>query len=109
MNSYPNDLALPIVNGGASTTASGTHSPEPWPFWLRDDFRDRHVPRGWALIPEEDYERARVCVNACVGIPTEDLERWGVSLIDKIREDEMHQARQVDGTAPETSTRSAEE
>jgi hypothetical protein len=34
--------------------------------------------------------RIMACVNACAGIPTDDLERWGISLIEKIREDEAN-------------------
>lgn len=40
------------------------------------------------------------CVNACAGIPTEDLERWGVRLIDKIREDDALM-RDTDGEGSE--------
>lgn len=41
-------------------------------------------------LDEANASRIVACVNACAGIPTDDLERWGVSLIDKLREDEAN-------------------
>jgi len=41
------------------------HTPEPWA-----DYRNT-LP---ATLSATDYARARACVNACAGIPTEQLE-----------------------------------
>lgn len=40
--------------------------------------------------------RIAACLNACKGIPTDDLERWGISLVDKIRSDQMDDFRVVE-------------
>lgn len=44
-----------------------THTKEPWP-------SIGAFTAGSARLGREDYERARVCVNACEGIPTADLK-----------------------------------
>ena len=40
------------------------HTPEPWADY------DNDLPK---TLSAADYKRARVCVNACAGIPTEQL------------------------------------
>lgn len=101
-------------HGGAKTTASGTHTPEPWHApGLGEIHSADHgdiaqicfaVNDEGACGTEADARRIVACVNACAGIPTDDLERWGISLIDKIREDEMNAKKKVDGTAKGTPT-----
>ncbi len=44
------------------------HTPEPW---------DGHGPG--PLLGRRDYERAKVCVNVCVGIPTKNLAKANLS------------------------------
>ena len=48
------------------------HTPEPWP--PRDPRWGPEARLSW-----DDYDRARACVNACAGIPTEHLERGSVA------------------------------
>ena len=51
-------------------TTEAKHAPEPWLPWAdHPGDKDCPLPMG-----RDDYERARACVNACVGIPTEQLE-----------------------------------
>jgi hypothetical protein len=63
------------------------HTKEPW--WntgvvIKADGNIPAQATSW-----EDARRIVACVNACAGIPTEDLERWGTSLITKIQEDNI--------------------
>lgn len=58
-----------------------THSPEPWRKGEYDDIVDRDgvsIIFGYngdlAFRTEEDCDRVLACVNACAGIPTENLE-----------------------------------
>lgn len=44
------------------------HTKEPWPSFECFD-------RETVALNEADYRRARVCVNACAAIPTEELEK----------------------------------
>lgn len=81
------DSAAPNLGGGASTQASGTHTPEPWAIetlgsTLRivnaggDDLfiiGDCHNPENYA-----NARRIVACVNALVGYETEALERVAV-------------------------------
>ena len=51
-------------------TTKAKHAPEPWLPWAdHPGDKDCPLPMG-----RDDYERARACVNACAGIPTEQLE-----------------------------------
>ena len=58
------------------------HTPEPW----TDDIIDtEHWPT--RIITSEDWNRAKACVNACAGIPTEALEGASVrALVDVVKE-----------------------
>ena len=54
---------------------SQQHTPEPmfqYEYRQLATYEDGRTP---ALLTEEQYRRARACVNACAGIPTEELER----------------------------------
>ncbi len=54
------------------------HTPEPW-----GPFDDPPLTR--ITLNKYDYDRARACVNACAGIPTEQLEGGDVlELIDAV-------------------------
>ena len=44
------------------------HTPEPWPDWESLSGSGSHY-----ALDRFSYERARACVNACAGIPTEQL------------------------------------
>lgn len=52
------------------------HTPEPWPAFT--DICQPATPHpespAIAMLSWDDYIRARACVNACAGIPTEKLE-----------------------------------
>lgn len=56
---------------------SEQHTPEPWPEYIEVAVVMTPNPDGpdAAVLSFEDYRRARACVNACAGIPTENLER----------------------------------
>jgi hypothetical protein len=76
-----------------------THSPEPWKV---DDFqmqpildaKDMPVFRAWSHyaaddgldVTREDLERIVACVNACAGIPTEELLRGAARRINLIED-----------------------
>lgn len=72
-----NDSTVPIVNGGASTTASGPHTREPWSLINRcvivDQDGDGIASTHARCFAEANASRIVACVNACSGIPTEDL------------------------------------
>lgn len=54
------------------------HTPEPWPVFSDIATTMTPDPEGTpvAILSWDDYIRARACVNACKGIPTELLERF---------------------------------
>lgn len=64
-----------------------THSPEPWKLetppsdkWVQivdanGKVVDDDLPRPAKPLLMEDFERIVACVNACAGIPTEDLSK----------------------------------
>ncbi len=70
------------------------HAPEPW-HWEKIGYRaNQQLCSGealvldvgahacddaWIEIRDEDARRVVACVNACAGIPTEDLEAWAES------------------------------
>lgn len=68
---------------------SEQHTPEPWPSIERYSTNS-------ARLNAADYERARICVNACAGISNEALERGPDSVFiyaaDMTRERDQLQA-----------------
>lgn len=64
-----------------------SHTKEPWRV-----SGTGHLCAGDKVIPYDDLKadarRIVACVNACAELPTEDLDRFGLGLIEKLREDE---------------------
>lgn len=56
------------------------HTKEPWPYFI--DWCEPSSPHpdseGIVRLGFEDYRRARACVNACRGLPTDELEQKGI-------------------------------
>lgn len=56
------------------------HTKEPWLYFF--DCSEPATPHpdsdGVVRLGFDDYERARVCVNACRGLPTDELEQKGL-------------------------------
>lgn len=81
--------AVPIVNGGASTEESGTHTPEPW-YAIGDtiykDIGDKRHSiadcHHWAEETGPNARRIVACVNACAGIPTPDCENIATTIVN---------------------------
>ncbi len=88
---------------------SDKHTPEPWEWGdveidcPTDDFYSEAIKAGPAEVPslsnperaEADARRIVACVNACAGIPTEDLEasvpgslRMAVTALETIEADQ---------------------
>ena len=57
------------------------HTPEPWPHFI--EWCEPATPHpdsdGFVGLGFEDYQRARACVNACRGLPTDELEQSGLA------------------------------
>ncbi len=68
------------------------HTPEPWgPF--------DNPPLTMITLNKYDYDRARACVNACAGIPTEQLAKGNVAaLIKSLSEITQDMDEDSDGT-----------
>jgi len=47
------------------------HTKEPWAEYK---YKPRQPASEFVVMSQDDYERARACVNACAGVPTEWLE-----------------------------------
>jgi len=68
------------------------HTPEPWPPYVDVAVVMSPDPNGpdAAVLSFENYQRAKVCVDACVGIPTElleamkDFEKAGVQTVNSV-------------------------
>ena len=56
------------------------HTQEPWPHFI--EWCEPATPHpdsdGFVGLGFEDYRRARACVNACRGLPTDELEQKGL-------------------------------
>ena len=53
------------------------HTPEPWPEWERRFVTGAANPHGFVTMNRSDYDRARVCVDVCVGVPSEAIRILG--------------------------------
>lgn len=70
------DAFLDAAIASEKENERGEHTKEPWPEYLDVAVVMTPNPDGpdAAVLSFEDYKRARACVNACAGIPTESLE-----------------------------------
>lgn len=68
-----------------------SHTKEPWPVFTEVATTMTPDPEGTpvAIISWDDYIRARACVNACTGIPTNILELDQAELIITLRHHEQ--------------------
>lgn len=56
------------------------HMPEPWPHFIEwcEPSSPHPDSEGVVRLGFEEYRRARACVNACRGLPTDELEQKGL-------------------------------
>jgi len=55
-------------------TTEAKHTPEPWEIDKMPSISECQKHGDWIMLRYQDWKRAQAAVNACAGIPTEQLE-----------------------------------